>query len=160
MTSGQRLQAVEKLGQQMTDMFNASGLDTNAQVIVLFDLLLTALTSIKCGECRRLQADAIQDMIPEMLAEALSRPTVREHIHEPRAAAPPMVEKLRGPDSTKWDRLSLHYRKHHPLCEMCLREGKITEAYAVDHITPHRGNPRLLFDVTNLQAICQHTTTQ
>jgi hypothetical protein len=78
----QKLQAVEKLGQQMVDMFNASGLDTNARVIVVLDLLCGALTSIKCGDCRRMQAEAIRDeLMPAVIAEALSRPTARDHVH-------------------------------------------------------------------------------
>ena len=82
MTPEQKMQAVEKLGRRMTDMFNASGLDINARVIVVLDLLLTALTSIKCGDCRRMQADAIQDeLMPHLLAEAMSRPSERDHVH-------------------------------------------------------------------------------
>ena len=61
----------------------------------------------------------------------------------------------RGRDATKWQRLSLHYRKHHPLCEQCARENRVSAAHAVDHIVPHRGRAELLFDTSNLQSLCE-----
>jgi hypothetical protein len=34
-----------------------------------------------------------------------------------------------------------------PLCEMCERGGRIVPAVCADHITPHRGDPKLLVGV-------------
>jgi 5-methylcytosine-specific restriction endonuclease McrA len=66
-----------------------------------------------------------------------------------------MVQKLKGADSTRWDRISRHYRNAHPLCEWCLKEGRVVPAHAVDHIAPHRGNKTLLYDMNNLQSLCE-----
>jgi 5-methylcytosine-specific restriction enzyme A len=65
-----------------------------------------------------------------------------------------MVDKLKGRTSTRWDALSKRYRRLNPLCEMCLKEGRIKEAYAVDHKVPHKGDVDLLFDLENLQSLC------
>ncbi|HHE4876831.1 HNH endonuclease [Morganella morganii] len=54
---------------------------------------------------------------------------------------------------TKWDRLRLVVlsRDKH-LCQQCLREGRVTEAKTVDHITPkaHGGTDA----ESNLQSLC------
>lgn len=73
-----------------------------------------------------------------------------------------VVQKLTGPDSWRWDKLSRRYRRHHPLCTFCKREGRISLATVVDHIVPHRGNRELLFDMNNLQGLCTpcHNSTK
>lgn len=53
-----------------------------------------------------------------------------------------------------WRRVSKHFRAAHPLCAECERQGKVTAAQVVDHITPHRENPNLFFDENNLQSLC------
>ncbi|WP_423837057.1 HNH endonuclease [Sutterella wadsworthensis] len=35
-----------------------------------------------------------------------------------------------------------------------MKQGRLTLATDVDHIKPHRGDPILLFDEKNLQALC------
>lgn len=65
-----------------------------------------------------------------------------------------MVEKLKGADSARWDKISRRYRVRHPLCRMCQHEGVVTLANCVDHIIPHKGNRSLLFDMNNLQSLC------
>jgi 5-methylcytosine-specific restriction protein A len=37
----------------------------------------------------------------------------------------------------------------------CAREGRIELGTEVDHITPHRGDPRLLHDLQNLELLCR-----
>lgn len=54
----------------------------------------------------------------------------------------------------RWQALRKRFILQHPYCERCLKEGRITPATDVDHIKPHRGCPRLLFDENNLQALC------
>src|SRR5262245_10070473 len=66
-----------------------------------------------------------------------------------------MVSKVKGADATRWNRMSVWWRRQHPLCAQCLAEGRVSAAHAVDHKIPHDGDPRLLFDVTNLQSLCQ-----
>lgn len=54
----------------------------------------------------------------------------------------------------RWQALRKRFILQHPYCEQCLKEGRITPATDVDHIKPHKGCPRLLFDENNLQALC------
>lgn len=56
--------------------------------------------------------------------------------------------------TNRWTVLSSSFRKDHPLCEQCKREGRITPSEVTDHIKPiHQGgNP---YDRENLQALCQ-----
>jgi len=56
-------------------------------------------------------------------------------------------------NSRAWRKLSLAYRKEHPLCERCYRKGKIIPADVVDHIIPIRQGHDP-FDVNNLQSLC------
>jgi len=49
----------------------------------------------------------------------------------------------RGYDG-KWSRLSKLYLKSHPLCIECHRQGRMVEANVVDHVVPHRGDPKLM----------------
>jgi len=54
----------------------------------------------------------------------------------------------RGYDS-KWRRLSKLYLQSHPLCIECHRHGRLVEATVVDHIVPHRGEPKLMWNQKN-----------
>lgn len=54
-----------------------------------------------------------------------------------------------------WKQLRLDHLSENPLCEYCLREGKITLATVVDHIKPHKGDLRLFLDPHNLQSLCK-----
>ena len=56
-------------------------------------------------------------------------------------------------DSTAWRKLRAMYRRAHPLCEQCLREGRTTPANVVDHIVEIEDGGALL-DPENLQALC------
>ena len=52
-----------------------------------------------------------------------------------------------------WKRLRAYYRKRHPLCEECMRHGRVTPSVIVDHIKPIKeGGAPLALD--NLQALC------
>lgn len=54
----------------------------------------------------------------------------------------------------RWQTLRKRFILQHPYCQECLKQGKLTEATDVDHIVPHRGCAKLLFDEANLQALC------
>lgn len=54
----------------------------------------------------------------------------------------------------RWQALRKRFISQHPYCEQCMKEGRLTPATDVDHIKPHRGCARLLFDENNLQALC------
>ncbi len=52
-----------------------------------------------------------------------------------------------------WTKRSKRQRKLHPLCAECLREGRAVEAYAADHVVPHRGDWELFIN-GELQSLC------
>ncbi len=45
--------------------------------------------------------------------------------------------------------------RRHPLCVRCKAQGRFTAATVVDHIIPHRGDPHLMWDESNWQALCK-----
>lgn len=54
----------------------------------------------------------------------------------------------------RWQTLRKRFILQHPYCQECLKQGRLTEATDVDHIVPHRGCAKLLFDEANLQSLC------
>ena len=69
------------------------------------------------------------------------------HQEESRSAAP------RGYDA-RWRKARRRYLEKHPLCVMCMKDGRYVRATDVDHIIPHRGDPVLFWDENNWQALC------
>ena len=57
-------------------------------------------------------------------------------------------------DTVRWRRERLNHLKSNPLCVMCLRMGRTTQATVVDHIEPHKGNEELFWDRNNWQSLC------
>ena len=55
----------------------------------------------------------------------------------------------------EWRQLRSVVLKQEPLCRMCRAQGRVTQAYAVDHIIPHKGDLRLFRDMDNLQPLCK-----
>lgn len=55
----------------------------------------------------------------------------------------------------RWQKYRLKYLAAHPFCVMCLQEGKYVKATDVDHIKPHRGDPKLMWDPANLRSLCR-----
>lgn len=55
----------------------------------------------------------------------------------------------------KWQKARESYLRQHPLCCYCEREGRVTLATVVDHITPHQGDERLFWDEGNWQPLCK-----
>jgi len=55
--------------------------------------------------------------------------------------------------STEWRKLRAAYRRAHPLCEECLREGRTEPAVIVDHVKEivDGGAP---YDWDNLRSLC------
>ena len=60
--------------------------------------------------------------------------------------------------NSKWQRLSKAYLRKHPMCVRCMQQGRYVPATVVDHIQPHRGNPALMWDEFNWQALCNPVT--
>lgn len=49
-----------------------------------------------------------------------------------------------------WKILREQHLRQHPYCVKC----QATHGLEVDHIIPHKGNYKLLFDINNLQTLC------
>lgn len=62
--------------------------------------------------------------------------------------------RQRGYDS-RWDKARLVWLAEHPICAECERNGLVVAGYAVDHITPHRGDQGLFWDQSNWQTLCR-----
>lgn len=54
----------------------------------------------------------------------------------------------------RWQKARERFLAAHPLCVYCEREGRVTAASVVDHVTPHRGDDEMFWDQTNWQALC------
>lgn len=56
----------------------------------------------------------------------------------------------------KWQRERAEYLRLHPLCRKCgdERPPRLSRATVVDHITAHRGDPKLFWDRKNWQPLC------
>lgn len=74
--------------------------------------------------------------------------------HKPKDNRP--NSSARGYDH-KWSKYRARYLKHHPLCGMCLEQGKYTPATVIDHIKPvENGQADPLFWVaSNHQPLCR-----
>ena len=59
----------------------------------------------------------------------------------------------RGYDA-KWDRLSVAYRRKHPVCAWCEQQGRDTVVDLVDHMIPVVDRPDLKYSWANLWALC------
>ena len=70
---------------------------------------------------------------------------------------------VRAPDTAKkygrpWKRIRDRYVSTHPLCEMCLKEGRYTPVEEVHHIVPiSRGGTHA---ESNLMSLCQSCHTK
>ena len=54
----------------------------------------------------------------------------------------------------RWRRARLAWLSEHPLCVMCLAEGRVVAANTVDHITPHKGDTEKFWRQNNWQSLC------
>lgn len=54
----------------------------------------------------------------------------------------------------RWQVASKLFLADHPLCIECKGCGLVVGATCVDHITPHRGDQVLFWDVSNWQPLC------
>ncbi len=59
----------------------------------------------------------------------------------------------RGYDG-RWRAYRADVLRRHPLCVQCQAAGQVRAATVVDHITPHRGDPVLMWAPTNHQVLC------
>ncbi len=54
-----------------------------------------------------------------------------------------------------WRKARKGHIRNHPICVLCWLEGIVTPATVVDHIKPHRGDPKLFWDRNNWQSLCK-----
>jgi 5-methylcytosine-specific restriction endonuclease McrA len=52
--------------------------------------------------------------------------------------------------SSRWQRLRAYHLKHHPLCQRCQAQGRVTVASEVHHVLPCGDDPALQTDPLNL----------
>ena len=55
----------------------------------------------------------------------------------------------------RWNRERKLFLVAHPFCCEHLKEHRYVAATVVDHIIPHRGNPELMWNKDNWQALCK-----
>ena len=55
--------------------------------------------------------------------------------------------------SNRWKRKSYGYRRRHPFCAWCLRDGYLVKADVVDHVVPLAAGGAPMDDA-NLQSLC------
>lgn len=55
-----------------------------------------------------------------------------------------------------WRKARKTFLQAHPLCADCLKEGRYVKATVIDHIIPHRSDPKLFWDQSNWQPLCKH----
>lgn len=80
------------------------------------------------------------------------KPYCAEHMKmHPEVVRP---SSSRGYDS-RWRKARKRFLAAHPLCEECMKNGIYTKATVVDHIIPHRGDPKLFWEESNWQALCK-----
>lgn len=112
---------------------------------------ISSAAPAKCGAwCSRNVLNPIQETKMQLPWDSKKR--------QPMAAK--MTERPRSADlyhTYYWTRLSRAFRAEHPLCAMCLKEGRYTPAEVVDHITPYPiCGDNGFFDRDNLQSLCQY----
>ena len=57
--------------------------------------------------------------------------------------------------TNQWARASKAFLAQNPLCRRCAEEGIVQAARITDHISPHKGDMVLFWDVTNWQPLCK-----
>jgi 5-methylcytosine-specific restriction endonuclease McrA len=74
----------------------------------------------------------------------------RRNQRSPEAAAYRKLYK-----TAAWQQARQAQLSKQPLCEMCLRRGKVVPATVVNHGTPHKGDWQLFIDAKNHQSVCK-----
>ena len=83
------------------------------------------------------------------------RLTESAYCEEHRALHPDRPSANKRGYGSRWQRVSKAYLRKHPLCVKCLAAGRFVTATVVDHVVPHRGDPVLMWDEGNWQALCK-----
>ena len=54
----------------------------------------------------------------------------------------------------RWRNIREAFLLRHPLCAHCAQVGVDTKSTVVDHIVPHNGDSKLMWNSENLQTLC------
>jgi 5-methylcytosine-specific restriction protein A len=52
----------------------------------------------------------------------------------------------------RWRRARAAFLARHPLCALCRAQGRVVPATVVDHVVPHRGDPKAVLGRAQLGA--------
>ena len=64
-------------------------------------------------------------------------------------------ERGRFHSTSRWQRARARYLSTHPLCVMCLAEGRTEAATVVHHVIDVADRPDLALDESNYQSLCK-----
>ena len=90
-----------------------------------------------------------------------SKPPVHRPLGAKRAAAVKAALDRQRPSAAargygaRWRRARAAYLACHPLCRHCGAQGRLEPATVVDHVVPHRGDPRRFWDEANWAPACK-----
>jgi 5-methylcytosine-specific restriction enzyme A len=68
-----------------------------------------------------------------------------------------MAKRILAPISYRsahWQARKRQQLQRHPLCVMCLSQGRVEVATVVDHVVPHRGDRELFYNGA-VQSLCK-----
>lgn len=89
-------------------------------------------------------------------------PTINRLVHqkiERKEDTENRILRMKAYNSTLWRKMRKQYLMEHPLCEICLKKGKIVPAVDIHHmksfIEGGEINNNLLYDEKNLKALCK-----
>lgn len=74
------------------------------------------------------------------------------HIHREETYTRPERHAFYG--TGQWRRIRNAYIRRHPLCEECIRQGRVTQAVIVDHVIEIKDGGSKT-DMNNLQSLCR-----
>jgi 5-methylcytosine-specific restriction enzyme A len=63
-------------------------------------------------------------------------------------------------NSDRWRKARLAHLARQPLCQECMRQGRVVEARIVHHIQERLDRPDLAFDRANLESLCSPCHTR
>jgi 5-methylcytosine-specific restriction protein A len=66
----------------------------------------------------------------------------------------PNVDVRKWYRTARWARIRAQKMRENPLCVECEQEGILEPWTDLDHVVPHRSNPALFWDYTNLRGLC------
>jgi 5-methylcytosine-specific restriction protein A len=104
------------------------------------------------GGCQRIASAGLRYCAPHQ-TEADQREQFRKELLQKELARDPDSNRRQSVYKTaRWARLRTRHLADHPLCE---HPGCRAIGEEVDHRTPHRGDPDLIWDPENLQTLCK-----